>query len=184
MKKLILAAIIGCTAMFANAAAVSWYVGYVTDADGVNLLGPSDTDYIAVFSIYSDSSLSTLVTSGSINSWDDGLAMDDTYSLEVDNSVDTLYYGKVIITHGASSLESDGFQFEVTTVADIYDLAVMTTPDETSVYKIGGDAFDGTNGAFETAGGGGGWAPVIPEPTTGLLVLLGVAGLALRRRRA
>ena len=26
--------------------------------------------------------------------------------------------------------------------------------------------------------------PVIPEPTTGLLVLLGVAGLALRRRRA
>ena len=27
-------------------------------------------------------------------------------------------------------------------------------------------------------------APVIPEPTTGLLVLLGVAGLALRRRRA
>lgn len=29
-----------------------------------------------------------------------------------------------------------------------------------------------------------GEAPVIPEPTTGLLVLLGVAGLALRRRRA
>ena len=29
-----------------------------------------------------------------------------------------------------------------------------------------------------------GTAPVIPEPTTGLLVLLGVAGLALRRRRA
>ena len=29
-----------------------------------------------------------------------------------------------------------------------------------------------------------GGAPVIPEPTTGLLVLLGVAGLALRRRRA
>ncbi len=37
--------------------------------------------------------------------------------------------------------------------------------------------------------GAAGWtvtmdAPVIPEPTTGLLVLLGVAGLALRRRRA
>lgn len=36
-------------------------------------------------------------------------------------------------------------------------------------------------------GGPAGWtasgtAPVIPEPTTGLLVLLGVAGLALRRR--
>ncbi len=40
-----------------------------------------------------------------------------------------------------------------------------------------------------TTAGPSGWtasgtAPVIPEPTTGLLVLLGVAGLALRRRRA
>ena len=40
-----------------------------------------------------------------------------------------------------------------------------------------------------TTAGPTGWtvagtAPVIPEPTTGLLVLLGVAGLALRRRRA
>ena len=40
--------------------------------------------------------------------------------------------------------------------------------------------------ALTTAGPSGwtaaGTAPVIPEPTTGLLVLLGVAGLALRRR--
>ena len=40
-----------------------------------------------------------------------------------------------------------------------------------------------------TTAGPSGWtaagtAPVIPEPTTGLLVLLGVAGLALRRRCA
>ena len=32
--------------------------------------------------------------------------------------------------------------------------------------------------------GPSGWTAAIPEPTTGLLVLLGVAGLALRRRRA
>ena len=38
----------------------------------------------------------------------------------------------------------------------------------------------GTATQWTVAGG----APVIPEPTTGLLVLLGVAGLALRRRRA
>ena len=57
---------------------------------------------------------------------------------------------------------------------------------------------DAINGTWDVASigdlnlmtaGPSGWtaagtAPVIPEPTTGLLVLLGVAGLALRRRRA
>ena len=37
-----------------------------------------------------------------------------------------------------------------------------------------------TSGNFTSAT----WTETVPEPTTGLLVLLGVAGLALRRRRA
>ena len=39
----------------------------------------------------------------------------------------------------------------------------------------------------KTKTGAGGWAPMavpIPEPTSGLLLLLGVAGLALKRKRA
>lgn len=35
-----------------------------------------------------------------------------------------------------------------------------------------------------TAGEGGGWYAAVPEPTSGLLMLLGLAALALRRRRA
>lgn len=35
-----------------------------------------------------------------------------------------------------------------------------------------------------TAGDGGGWYAAVPEPTSGLLMLLGLAALALRRRRA
>ena len=36
----------------------------------------------------------------------------------------------------------------------------------------------------KTAFGKGAWTEVVPEPTSGLLLLLGVAGLALKRKRA
>ena len=57
-------------------------------------------------------------------------------------------------------------------------------------YALVGDAnkaYSGMAGKFSTAGdfGGATWASTaVPEPTSGLLMLLGVAGLALRRRRA
>ena len=62
---------------------------------------------------------------------------------------------------------------------------VFVTNDAGSVAgieKIGGGAFDSQNGAFET--GGGSWSEPVPEPTSGHLLLLGVAVLSLRRKQA
>ncbi len=75
----------------------------------------------------------------------------------------------------------------------IFDTATIT--DESKYYITNTKEFSTYNGtstasiAFGTQANAsqaaGGWATVaVPEPTSGLLMLLGMAGLALRRRRA
>ena len=176
-----IAAAIVCAAAFANAATAQWGVGFIEDTDG-NLLSPGTTGYTATLNIYSDATLATLIASSSTTDWDDGYAEGMTDDVLV-NSVETTYYGQIVVDHAGQTLKSDGFQFTTSTLTDATEIYINTDPSEVAgIEKIGGGDFDGANGAFETNGGGS-WGAV-PEPTSGLLMLLGMAGLALRRRRA
>ena len=77
----------------------------------------------------------------------------------------------------------------------LFDSSADSTVYSASIYTISGldDAggskymtMDGTGDAtlLSTNGTGNDWYAVAPEPTSGLLLLLGMAGLALKRKRA
>lgn len=61
-----------------------------------------------------------------------------------------------------------------------YDAAELTT----AVLKSESGATFNADEIYTGAVGSAGWTQVAPEPTSGLLLLIGVASLALRRRRA
>ena len=67
------------------------------------------------------------------------------------------------------------------TYGDMYMATATSVTTPASGVKSVGNIFGGAGTA--TVGGVRDWQPV-PEPTSGLLMLLGMAGLALRRRRA
>ena len=181
MKKLMIAAAVACAAAFANAATASWAVGFLNDVDG-NLLGPSSSGYTATFNVYSDTALSSLVATSSSSAWEDGMAFGETDNVLV-NSSETTYYGQIIVSNGGDKqITSDGFQFTTSTLSDQAEVFVINDPGSLSgIEKIGGGDFTATDGAFATNGSD--WQ-TIPEPTSGLLLLLGIAGLSLRRKRA
>lgn len=184
MKKLMIAAAAVMFSIAANAAIASWMVGFINEATdeggwGTTALNTT-TGYDVTLSIYSDAAMETLVTSSTATDWTDGVAAAETGDV-LNNSSETTYYGKLIVTHGDQTLESQSFQFTTSTLDDYSYLTIANDgPTVEGISKIGGGDFAGdTYGAFTATG----WSPV-PEPTSGLLMLLGMAGLALRRRRA
>ena len=176
-----IAAAIVCAAVVGQAAMVNWDVAWAYSNDGAG-----------------------------INTYDDGSAVNywivnmgtatDTTGLSVDgdgNLVNSAGYAVV----GSGSYEATGNGTAVGTIANGDYLAMVIYDSANSLYgisdanQVGGIiAEPPTAGTlamdFQNDGGAEGYliantpTASIPEPTSGLMLLLGVAGLALRRRRA
>ena len=191
MKKLMFALAAVAFAAVSQAAQVTWASGAITLPDGETKAGAGDvTAYLWVIDKTAYDKLADYTTSGEALSkavWEaygNDLASADlsVSSVKKGNKADlkdpnTYYTDGAAKNAYAAILYVDKAGENYMGNIGAYTFAADTdgAPDEFSI-RIGGLGDDTTS--TPTA-----WQSV-PEPTSGLLLLLGVAGLALRRRRA
>ena len=181
MKKLIIAAAIVCAAAFGQAAQVMW--GF----DNWENVGPDAS--------YNEGEYGVLdVTKASVAQlW---VMVDSEYKLldTVAPDLDNWTYGPVSTTKaydvaGVNALSSatdtehlQNYKLVLLTDDGKYTAEVTGTATIESIIGMGETTYI-QNMVFSNALTAADWSAV-PEPTSGLLMLLGMAGLALRRKRA
>ena len=166
MKKLIVAAVLACAAIASQGSAVSWTASNLVDKNGVDLVDSTLGDFTAVLTIWAADGTTVLAeNAGSVSALNG--AVTGKWS---GAALSTQYYAQLVLTDSqGNTLTSEKASFTTNTSATY-------KPNLTT-----GSGFDVATSKISTAASG--WVAA-PEPTSGLLLLLGVAGLALKRKRA
>ena len=181
MKKLMLvfAAVAIATSM--QAADVLWSSGVFTGPGGASSkTGSAYSDvYSAVFSVYSDSAGANLITSETTTDVTKKGLMKGSVDISKPNPGQTVtYYTQLVITDKATGKVLDSGMGSFTWSGD-----ALSDPS-VEFFGSGAGGFDTLPpNAGNTAAGSWGAAGA-PEPTSGILMLVGLGALALRRRKA
>lgn len=200
MKKLIIISALVCAAAFANAATYNWNVSTTA---GYELPGPSSSskvDGTLYMFVYSEGFCTQELIWNAVRG--DG-SIDDFASYGANKTLtvtagavvpdDAKKYARITTTVESGSEVSKQTLFVVIKDGDNYffddeaQYSTMITDDGTPVvfdHSWAGDTqFDFTAGGASQAWNTTGWYNAAPEPTSGLLLLFGLAGLALKRKR-
>ena len=190
MKKLIIAACAVAFTACVQAASINWltsgaFYDVAGEEGGWTTVAEGTTAYFVFASSYSQSDLVADYAAGAadmakLTAINSGTIGSDGTIAEVTGSTTTLSGNQaayVVVFDAANNMFiSDSVTKGIDEMSGTtYNLYEAQTGD---IWALNGDASNGYQGA--------GWysAAAVPEPTSGLLLLLGMAGLALRRKQA
>ena len=187
MKKLMIAIAVAAVAVIGNAASVNWDAGTVLEPSGA-MANKSVTGYLFVIDAATYTALTAFATDGSSLSsavWSSyGDKLSEAYASETTSKRGALKliddskaynagetaYAALIYTYGTG----DSLQY-IGNIGSAEFTSAMDVDKAAMALNIFGDTTKGAT-AWSTA--------AVPEPTSGLLLLLGMAGLALKRKCA
>ena len=194
MKKLIVGAVAVLAAVSVNAAAVTWQSGVVfgpSDADGTisatstYKLADTSTASMYVFLIADATEFAKVQADGVYATYKGSLASADATTSTLSSSkfadltttghaASSTAYAAILFTYNDGSKD---WWLENTATVQIGDMGADASASNLARY-VGGIKSNGNLASW------GSESSSVPEPTSGLLMLVGLAGLALRRRRA
>ena len=181
MKKIMIALAAVAMAMVVQAATVSWSTVAMYDDKGAKVANTANVYVYLLENADAYDKLTNIwgaygsdIKAGGDNA--DGFKTTGQYTHKATNiyapetaSPNTTYYAAIIATIGSG----DNMKYYAEKAA------VTTGDDGAGSFTMGGGKLD------TAANAAGAWqSAAAPEPTSGMLLLMGLAGLALRRRRA